>query len=196
MLNESCIQGYNLESLHLKTLENLPGFIYIKSRTSDYLWTNLNLAKRALGVNNVNALKDATDFDFHWSLFAKQMQENDRRVIQTRKAVHANELCQRPDGKAYRLITYKIPLYKNRKLSGLIGVSYERHVNRIQLRLTPREQNCIALMMQGLSDKDIANRLNISRRTVETYFNSSKIKMDVKSRAELIVLFCDEDKKL
>jgi len=184
--------GYNLESLHLDTLATLPGFIYIKSLTSDYLWSNLNLAHRALGIDSTDTLEGSTDFDFHWKLYADHMRENDQRVIKSRNALHTNEHCQRPDGTAYRLITHKIPLYKNTKLSGLLGISYERPVNQLQLLLTPREQSCIALMMQGLSDKEIAVRLTISRRTIESHFNSAKIKLRVKTRAQLIVCFCDE----
>jgi len=183
--------GYHIESLHLPSLADFPGFIYIKSATSDYMWNNRQLAKVALGTDATDALEGCTDFDFHWKLHADQMRENDRQAIVSRHTIHTSENCSRSDGSVYRLITYKIPLYRNNQLYGLLGISYDQPMNPLQSRLTPREQTCIALMSQGLSDKEIAARLKISRRTVETHFNSSRLKLNVKTRGQLIVMFCD-----
>jgi DNA-binding NarL/FixJ family response regulator len=83
-------------------------------------------------------------------------------------------------------VTYKIPLYKNARLTGLIGISFEQPIYHLQSLLTAREKMCITLAAQGLSDKEIADKLTISRRTVEAYFQSSKTKLNVKSRTQLM----------
>lgn len=184
--------SYNFELLNLETLAVLPGFVYIKSVDSVYLWANFNLSKAAVGKEAGDAMYGGTDFDFHWNLYADKMRENDKKVIQAHYPVHATETSQRPDGIVRQLTTYKIPLYKDNQLMGLLGISSEHSMSNFQTRLTPREQTCIALMAQGSTDKEIAAKLGISSRTVETHINSSKEKLNVNSRAELIVLFCEK----
>jgi DNA-binding CsgD family transcriptional regulator len=179
-------QGYEIDSLDFNMLANFPGFIYLKSTNSHYLWTNLNLSRVAVGIESVDAIKDSTDFDFHWKLCADQMRENDQQVIKTKNPIHTFEISQKYNGMVQRLVTYKIPLYKNTSLIGLMGISCEQPVNNNQSLLTSREKMCITLATQGLSDKEIADKLNISRRTVEAYFQSSKAKLKVKSRNQLI----------
>ena len=188
----STAKSYDFESLDFSTLAALPGFIYVKSIASIYLWSNLNLSKAALGKDTVNALQGGTDLDFHWKIFGDKMRQNDRKVFEG-GALHTTETSQRSNGGIHLLTTYKIPLYQHNRLMGLLGISFEHPINIFEKKLTPREQTCIALMAQGLQDKEIAAKLGISRRTVETYFNSSKEKLNVDSRAELIVLFCEKD---
>ena len=51
-------------------------------------------------------------------------------------------------------------------------------------RLTTRERDVFRLLVDGLSDRDIAAALTISRRTVETHVSSILRKLDVRNRAE------------
>ena len=54
-----------------------------------------------------------------------------------------------------------------------------------QTVLTPRESQVAALVGQGLSDKEIADRLVISRRTAEGHVAKSLIKLGFTSRTQL-----------
>lgn len=184
------MHGYHLELLDLNTLKILPGYFYIKNLQSVYRWTNLRLSKAAIGIETTDAIAGGTDLDFHWKLYGVQMRKNDQEVLKSKQAFYKMEISQRSDGIVHRLISYKMPLYENGDLSGILGISYEQPTTQFHLLLTPREQTCVALMTQGLTDKQIASHLRISPRTVETHLNSSKIKLNVHSRAELIVLFC------
>jgi DNA-binding NarL/FixJ family response regulator len=49
-------------------------------------------------------------------------------------------------------------------------------------RLTPREQEVLALLSQGLPDKEISRRLFISERTVQHHVSSVLSKFGVSSR--------------
>ncbi len=59
--------------------------------------------------------------------------------------------------------------------------------------LTPSEQRVARLVAAGLSNPEIAQRLTVSRRTVETHLYRSFTKLDVSSRVELAVLVATDD---
>ncbi len=50
--------------------------------------------------------------------------------------------------------------------------------------LTTRERDILRLLADGLSDRDIATALTISKRTVESHVSSILRKLDVRNRAE------------
>jgi DNA-binding NarL/FixJ family response regulator len=52
--------------------------------------------------------------------------------------------------------------------------------------LTAREQEVVALVADGLSNKAIATRLGVSTRTVEGHVNHVFTKLDLESRTELV----------
>ena len=59
-------------------------------------------------------------------------------------------------------------------------------------RLTVRERDILRLLADGLSDRDIATALTISRRTVESHVSSILRKLDVRNRAEAARRYRDE----
>ena len=54
--------------------------------------------------------------------------------------------------------------------------------------LTPREQEVLELMVEGLTNPEIAGRLSISRATASSHVSHILQKLDVSNRAEAIVL--------
>jgi NarL family two-component system response regulator LiaR len=54
--------------------------------------------------------------------------------------------------------------------------------------LTPREQEVLALMVEGLNNPDIAERLVVSRSTAKAHVSNILSKMGVSNRAEAIAL--------
>ena len=56
--------------------------------------------------------------------------------------------------------------------------------------LTKRELSCAYFLLQGKSNKEIAQKLNISPRTVEDYVSNIRFKIKCKNRSELISILC------
>ena len=54
--------------------------------------------------------------------------------------------------------------------------------------LTDREREIVALVALGLSNQDIATRLYLSPLTVKTHVNRAMSKLDVRDRAQLVVI--------
>jgi len=51
---------------------------------------------------------------------------------------------------------------------------------------SPREKQAVELLLQGFSNKEIADRMNISPNTVNTFFRLIMIKMGVSSRSAIL----------
>ncbi len=52
--------------------------------------------------------------------------------------------------------------------------------------LTSREVQCLRLLQQGKTAKQTAKELHLSYRTVESYLDNIKVKLDATSKAELL----------
>lgn len=57
------------------------------------------------------------------------------------------------------------------------------------MKLTPRELEIIKFMSDGYQNKEIACKLDISVRTVESYTRKIYIKMNAKNRSNAVAIF-------
>jgi DNA-binding CsgD family transcriptional regulator len=55
-----------------------------------------------------------------------------------------------------------------------------------QFDLTPREQETVMLLVEGLTSKEIANRMKISPNTVKAFLRLVMVKMDVSTRSGIV----------
>jgi DNA-binding NarL/FixJ family response regulator len=53
--------------------------------------------------------------------------------------------------------------------------------------LSPREQQVLNLILEGLSDKEIADQLHIASSTVHQYVHALLFKVQVRNRTELAI---------
>lgn len=58
---------------------------------------------------------------------------------------------------------------------------------RQTIKLSKREQEVIYHMIDGLTAKQIARSINISHRTVETYLDRIKSKLNCRNKYEIII---------
>ncbi|MBT9329586.1 LuxR C-terminal-related transcriptional regulator [Acidipila sp. 4G-K13] len=75
-----------------------------------------------------------------------------------------------------------------------IAVLLERHMSGSesleelaqQFDLTGRESETVSLLLEGLTSKEIANRMNISPNTVKAFLRLVMVKMDVSTRSGIV----------
>lgn len=174
-------------SMNINTYENMDMAVYIKDTQSRYLWANKFFIEKSAGLQSPGDIFNKRDVDFPWHDYANDLISNDNELFDTKKLMTVRERIQRFDGEYIDIVSKKSLLYRNhQELIGLIGFSIEIPASPLLRRLSVRERNVIILLSRGYSDKEIAKKWNISPRTVESFVNNSKIKLKVKTRAELI----------
>ena len=57
------------------------------------------------------------------------------------------------------------------------------------MKLTPREREVITLVAEGFADKEIANQLKLSPRTVQTHLNTIMHKLAARNRTNAAALY-------
>ena len=86
------------------------------------------------------------------------------------------------------------------QISGVENRSHEEQLFLNQISpasaLSIRQHQCIELLIQGYSAKQIATQLNISHRTVEDHLNALKHKLKAKNKSELIFKFLNNKKSI
>jgi len=88
--------------------------------------------------------------------------------------------------------------YIDPALAGLVISSYvgrqpkKPKTDRLDL-MTPRELEVLTLLAYGHTNAEIAEKLCISERTVESHRNNIMAKLEFKSRAELVRFAIDND---
>jgi len=69
-----------------------------------------------------------------------------------------------------------------REMPGSLALSHICH----QFHLTHREQEAVALLLQGLGNKEMAEQMGISANTVKAFLRMVTIKMGVSSRSRVV----------
>lgn len=57
------------------------------------------------------------------------------------------------------------------------------------MKLTPREKDVMCLIAQGFGDKEVAFKLNLSARTVQTHIGSVIKKYDARNRINAVAIY-------
>lgn len=180
-----------LDSLPLEAYKNLAMAVFIKNTKSQYLWANDFFVKKSAGLNSVHDVVNKQDQEFVWHAFADELKSNDQLLFDKVENLSVCERVLRYEGTQVDIITKKQPLFdKNKQLVGLIGFSIEVPASPLIRLLSKRECEIVVLISQGDTDKQIAKKLGISPRTVESYIVNVKQKLGVRTRVELIAKFC------
>jgi DNA-binding CsgD family transcriptional regulator len=63
---------------------------------------------------------------------------------------------------------------------------FHLQINGEYIAISKRESQCLALLSQGKTAKEIAKKLDISHRTIETYYDKMREKTHSNTRMELL----------
>ena len=168
--------------------------IYVKNRQGAYLVANRfyidALIELGLISKNNPTIIGKTDFDLFPADTAQQFVDNDLHVITTGVAHTFTEESQLSPKHTRRFVSQKRPFYKETgEIDGIIGYSKRIDLlilNNTQVELSKREIDCLAAIFKGLSAKKISDNLQLSKRTVESYIENLKIKMNCNNKADMI----------
>lgn len=164
-------------------------------------WKDCNLIFRggnqlfaeAAGLQRVQEIEGKTDFDFPWASFGMLYQDRDRKVLCSLKTFEWEEQHIKSQGSVIDVWVKKSPLYDRRGyLIGIIGSyiekfpGFESPVMPDQIRLPAKQLACLHFLLEGLTGKQIATRMNLSVRTVEYYITILKRKFACQNKAELL----------
>lgn len=194
----------------LSLLDHLPGYIGWKDLNLHYLGVNKALLELK-GFNDVDEIAGKSDDDLSPSSIEENrlFQQQDLRVLSGKKisTIHFDqkttemfllEKCPLTDtnNNITGLIYYCRPCPKNEGFMQLRQFDEQVHLNtphyslnnnENKYKLTDREYECVFLLIRGKSAKEIGTLLSLSKRTIESYLENIKNKMDCKNKAEILV---------
>ncbi len=187
-------QRLYLDSLPLSSYQALDFPVFIKNKQSQYLWANDFFIKKSAGHQSLTEIYHKHDQVFPWRDYADELRSNDKLLFECEQNLSVCERVLRYDGTHVDIVSKKSLLFDNKKrVVGLIGFSLTLPKKPQQVLLTQREYTSVLLMSKGYTDKEIARKMEISPRTVESHLNNAKQKWQVTSRSELIVKFCQNN---
>jgi DNA-binding CsgD family transcriptional regulator len=182
----------DLENIEIDNVQGLPCHSYIKDKKGYYLSCSDEQAI-AVGFTGREELIGLSDVDVLAKPQALGFKENDNRVIFTGKPLIVTEKFTLYDGTKMIATSVKTPLRTRlKKIIGIVGLSILQQDLTIitstenPYALTQRQIQCLYYIVKGFSQKEIANLLEISDRTVEHYLEAVKIKLNCFKRSDLI----------
>lgn len=186
----SCLQdGFDTITLQLRQHFNLDHFIFIIEKQANYE----DMYAFAVSPENTQFINQYLNHVDKFNQFLNYYKEKSYPLITKAPLVSY--------GKAYfsnclssadiiNLNQDKLEQYK-------AAVSLKRwHVNHIsgKISLSKRELDCLKLIAKSHTIKEIAKILQLSPRTVETYLNNLKLKLQYERRSQLVEFFHDWNK--
>ncbi len=201
-----------MQSTHsLDKIFQLPCNIYFDSY--DHIAVNMNeLSVKTCGYISAQDIIGRSGLEFFTKETALRGARNQIEVMKTGKMNIIQDTLIRHDDVPYSYVSISFPWYsEENKILGVFGCSFsqqaiaEGFMNLYELGLlskpkkppvlsisfnkhfSRREIQCIELIMQGKSPKEIAKFLDLSYRTIEHYIANIKDKFNVKTKAELMV---------
>lgn len=198
-------------SINIEYLLNLPCYVFWKNVDGYYIGYNDYGADR-LGLKKEQII-GKTDLDIFPREIALIYRNNDKKIVQFKKQSLFLEDGVMKDNNPVIFSSYKMPIYdQNNMAIGVFGISLTQPliqdgnlslpiessmnfnpISKIITKNVPilseREIACLNLLSKGLTVKQIAKQFQISPRTIETYLDRVKYKLNCKNKADLIVAF-------
>jgi len=144
------------------------------------------------GLNGIDATRQILEANPRVKVIALSMHKDGRYIAEALKSGATGYLLKES---AFDELTAAIrtvikgQCYLSASIADLVIKDYIRHLEKtgsgVFAVLTPREREVLQSLSEGLSTKEIAARLGVSIKTVETYRLQIMEKLDIHSVAEL-----------
>lgn len=171
--------------------------VYMKDLQGIYLYHNENMLKLLKSVKliepNQSSFIGKTDYELFPKKIADSFRNIDKNVLDTKKEHLTEELADFKQNIKRKFVTCKKPLFDlNDNVIGILGFTsdYTKIIidNKNTVALTKREIQVLAGLYNGMSIREIADKLGLSPRTMEDYYTSLKSKLNCDSRKHLFEL--------
>jgi len=196
------IKRYEKISSIVKTIDSMQMLfdsplanLYWKDLQGDYLHVNQTFLTNS-AMNSEQEVIGKKDRQLAWHVQAETIEKNDQSIFLSGKSHVLIEYIKcTPISGIKTFISHKSPIkdFKGH-IIGLFGLSYliednlvingDTHNNKFNL--TQRQIDCLICLTQGMTQKQIGIKLNLSPKTVEHYIEAIKEKMNCRTRSELI----------
>lgn len=205
-----------IHQTHFNIFEQIAGYIGWKDKNSCYLGCNKNLATilqlkspaNIIGLSDIN-LMGCTEklFKFHLN--------NDRKALHGDVVRCIHKSTSPYDGAFYYFVKKPITDDKN-NITGtifhcqeliktsffeslyyvdkkncpeeLLPSHYEVDDFHVPIKLSARELECLFCMLRGMTAKEIGIKINLSKRTIESYIENIKNKFGCNTKSEMLII--------
>jgi DNA-binding CsgD family transcriptional regulator len=197
---------------------NTRKYIWCNKKFADFL--NLKNQKEITGKLSTDFIKNVAIYDLNNLEQSKKLEDEaivSKKIFKVEKQVDLNHLgttiitgtiipILNNDGNVDSILCYGSPfmLISDKSLTNAFKAINKVNIPKIvhkpkypintpygKVKLSRRETQCILYMIKGLTTKEVAVYMDVSRKTVEKYIESVKSKTGCNSRSELISTVVD-----
>lgn len=178
-------------------LEAMPAVSWIKDAGLRYTWVSASFC-RAHGKSAASVIGQ-DDFNLWPEDLAQRIRANDEKARRVNGPVQSIVRVRHADGVIGWWLMVKFPLADESGATGVAGIGFDvtaQHANaeggmatqgvEMLERLSGREHQVLRLMVEGCTSAEIASRLNISPKSVDTYRSRVMAKLDLEDLPSLV----------
>lgn len=178
-------------------VENLPGYVLIKDLDSRYIAASEEMP-RLLGFANLADMLGKTDGEKNCpaALKAKDFRQEDLNLIQNDIPISSVAHLDYAEGQ-FSCIYHKWLIHDDNGLPQAIVVfnqpfefrnraAAKSHGESNYFKLSKQQLKCLKLLLRGNTYHRISQELSLSPRTVESYINEIKVKMNCHKKSQII----------
>ncbi|MGQ3887783.1 LuxR C-terminal-related transcriptional regulator [Legionella sp. CNM-1927-20] len=177
-------------------IKQLPGFLFVKDLQGRIINASLPFIA-STGYKTLHEVSGKTDFDLPWAAHALEYTRWDQEVAKGYILINHLEQHCHVNAAPCEVLVNKAPFMNAAgEIIGVIGLySMQQHssiTNSICLKANSlaiygQQRKCLKYLIQGLSAKEIAKKMNLSHRTIEYYLQILRKKLACRNKAELII---------
>ena len=177
-------------------LESMPAIAWMKDSNLRYTWVSASYC-RAHGKTTASVIGQ-DDFSLWPEDLAKRIRANDEKARRVNGPIQSIVRRSRADGSIGWWLIVRFPVPNNSGVPGVAGIGFDvsaHHAdgengmeqgNDALGSLSAREQQVLRLMVEGLTSAEIATRLNLSPKSVDTYRSRVMTKLRLENLPALV----------